>query len=48
MNFSFKLQAFLWKALVPTAGTALSAMLTVIPTRHPFSKLTPAPAVGTA
>ena len=36
------------KALVPTAGAALSAMLSVALTRHPVSTLTPAPAVGTA
>jgi hypothetical protein len=36
------------KALVPTDGAALSAMLPVTLTRHPVSTLTPAPAVGTA
>jgi hypothetical protein len=36
------------KALVPTAGAALSAMLSVTLTRTPVSTLTPAPAVGTA
>ena len=36
------------KALVPTAGAALSSMLSVTPTRHSVSTLTPAPAVGTA
>ena len=36
------------KALVPTAGAPLSAMLSVTPTRHPVSTLTPASAVGTA
>ena len=36
------------KALVPTTGAALSAMLSVTLTRHPVSTLTPAPAVGTA
>ncbi len=36
------------KALVPTAGAALPAMLSVILTRPPVSTLTPAPAVGTA
>jgi hypothetical protein len=36
------------KALVPTAGAALSAMLSVTLTRPPVSTLTPAPAVGTA
>ncbi len=36
------------KALVPTAGTALSSMLSVTRTRHPVSTLTLAPAVGTA
>lgn len=36
------------KALVPTAGAALSAMLSVTLSRHPVSTLTPVPAVGTA
>ena len=36
------------KALVPTAGAALSAKLTATLTRHPVSTLTTAPAVGTA
>jgi hypothetical protein len=36
------------KALVPTAGAALSAMLSVTLTRHPVSERHPAPAVGTA
>jgi hypothetical protein len=36
------------KALVPTAGAALSAMLSITLTRHPVSTFTPAPAVGTA
>jgi hypothetical protein len=36
------------KALVPTAGSALSSMLSVAPNRPPVSTLTPAPAVGTA
>jgi len=36
------------QALVPTAGAALSATLSVTLTRHPVSTLTPAPAVGTA
>ncbi|MBL9113733.1 MAG: hypothetical protein JNJ83_01910 [Verrucomicrobiaceae bacterium] len=36
------------KALVPTAGAALSAMLSVTLTRLPVSTLTAAPAVGTA
>ena len=36
------------KALAPTAGAALSSMLSVTPIRHPVSTLTPAPAVGTA
>ncbi len=36
------------KALVPTAGAALSAMLSVTLTRHSVPTLTPAPAVGTA
>ncbi|MBL9117445.1 MAG: hypothetical protein JNJ83_20730 [Verrucomicrobiaceae bacterium] len=36
------------KALVPTAGAALSAMLSVALTRHPVSERHPAPAVGTA
>ena len=36
------------KALVPTAGAALSAMPPVTLTRLPVSTLTPAPAVGTA
>jgi hypothetical protein len=36
------------KALVPTAGAAVSSMLSVTLTRHPVSTLTPAPAVGTA
>ena len=36
------------EALVPTAGAALSPMLSVTLTRHPISTLTPAPAVGTA
>lgn len=36
------------KALVPTAGAAVSAMLSVALTRPPVSTLTPAPAVGTA
>lgn len=36
------------KALVPTAGAALSAMLSVALTRHPVSTPTLAPAVGTA
>ena len=31
------------KALVPTAGAALSAMLSVTLTRHPVSTLTPRP-----
>jgi hypothetical protein len=36
------------KALVTTAGAALSAMLSVTLTRHPVSERHPAPAVGTA
>jgi hypothetical protein len=36
------------KALVPTAGAALSAMLSITLARHPVSTFTPAPAVGTA
>jgi len=36
------------KTLVPTAGAALSAMLSVTLIRHPVSTLTPASAVGTA
>ncbi len=36
------------KALVPTAGAALSVMLSVTLTRYPVSTLIPAPAVGTA
>ncbi len=36
------------KALVPTAGADLSAMLSVTLTRLPVSTLTPAPAVDTA
>ena len=36
------------KALVPTAGAALSAMLSVALTRRAVSTVTPAPAVGTA
>jgi hypothetical protein len=36
------------KALVPTAGPAVSAMLSVTLTRQPVSERHPAPAVGTA
>jgi hypothetical protein len=36
------------KPLVPTAGAALSAMLSVVLTCHPVSMRHPAPAVGTA
>lgn len=36
------------KALVPTAGAAMSAMFPVTLTRLPVSTLIPAPAVGTA
>ena len=36
------------KALVPTAGAALSAMLSVTLARPPISERHPAPAVGTA
>lgn len=36
------------KALVPTAGAALSVKLSVTLTGTPVSTLTPAPAVGTA
>lgn len=36
------------KALAPTAGAALSAVLSVTLTGLPVSTLTPAPAVGTA
>ena len=36
------------RALVPTAGAALSALFSAALTRHPVSTLTPALAVGTA
>ena len=36
------------KALVPTAGAAVSATLSVTLTRHPVSERHLAPAVGTA
>jgi len=36
------------KALMPTDGAAVSPILSVTPSRHPVSTLTPAPTVGTA
>ena len=47
-TLALRVAALFNKALVPTAGAALSSMFSVTPTRHPVSTLTPAPAVGTA
>jgi hypothetical protein len=48
MNPTFHSQQGANKALVPTAGAVLSAMLSVTLTRPPVSMLTPVPAIGTA